>query len=109
MLNPAVLIAMALVGLLAITIYLSASDKSNKNIELSQEKIRLEAMKFDQDFEDFKNGKEVERPNEEEIQAQRNRIKQLEEQKRIADLEDAKRRAEIQTTLDQIAKNAEEK
>lgn len=109
MLNPAVLVAMAVVGLLAIMIYLGASDKSNKNIELSQEKVRLETMKFDQDFENFKNGKEVERPHEEEIQAQKNKIKELEEQKRIADAEDAKRRAEIQTTLDQIAKNAEEK
>lgn len=108
MLNPAVLIAMALVGLLAVMIYLGASDKSNKNIELSQEKIRLEAMKFDQDFESFTNGRSVERPNEEEVQAQKNRVKELEEQKRIADLEDAKRRKEIQTTLDQIAKNAEE-
>ena len=53
MVNPAVLIGMAVVGLLAVMIYLGASDKNSKNIELTQEKQRLESMQFDKDFSDF--------------------------------------------------------
>ena len=38
MVNPAILIGMAVVGLLAVMIYLGASDKNSKSIELTHEK-----------------------------------------------------------------------
>ena len=94
MVNPAILIGMAIVGLLAVMIYLGASDKNSKNIELAQEKQRLESMKFDKDFADFGEGKKIESPTDAEMTAQK---------AKIADLEDEKRRAELQKTLDNMA------
>ena len=103
MVNPAILIGMAIVGLLAVMIYLGASDKNSKNIELAQEKQRLESMKFDKDFADFGEGKKIESPTDEEMTAQKAKIADLEEKKRLADLEDERRRAEMQKTLDNMA------
>jgi hypothetical protein len=103
MVNPAVLIGMAVVGLLAVMIYLGASDKNSKNIELTQEKQRLESMQFDKDFSDFGEGRKVGSPTDAELTAQKTKIADLEEKKRLADLEDEKRRAEMQKTLDNMA------
>lgn len=103
MLNPAVFIGMAIVGLLAVMIYLGASEKSSNNIELTHEKQRLDSMQFDKDFDSFLEGKGVESPSDEDFKAQEVKISQLEEKKRIAELEEEKRRAEMQKTLDQMA------
>ncbi len=103
MLNPAILIGMAVVGLLAVMIYLGASDKNSKSIELTHEKQRLESMQFDKDFADFGEGKRVGSPTDEDLKAQKTKIADLEEKKRLADLEDEKRRLELQKTLDNMA------
>lgn len=107
--NPALLIGMAVVGLLAVMIYLGSSDKNSKSIELTQEKQRLEAMQFDKDFGNFLEGKKVESPEDKDFQAQKEKIKQLEEKKRLADLEEEKQRAEMQKTLAEMAGQTEEK
>ena len=97
------MIGMAIVGLLAVMIYLGASDKNSKSIELTHEKQRLESMRFDKDFADFGEGKKVGSPTNEELKAQKTKIADLEEKKRLADLEDERRRAEMQKTLDNMA------
>ena len=51
--NPFAVVALALVGLLAITIYLSSSERGTKNLEISQQKQELDTMKFDKDFQIF--------------------------------------------------------
>lgn len=102
--NPAILIGMAVVGLLAVMIYLGSSDKNSKNIELIHEKQKLESMLFDKDFKGFLEDRGVESPKDEDFKAQKERIAELEEKKKLAELEDEKRRAEMQKTLDELAK-----
>lgn len=102
--NPAIFIGLAVTGLLAIMIYLGASERSNRSIELAQEKQQLEKQQFDKDFANFLDGGSVEKPEQREIDAQKQKIADLEEKKRIADLEEEKRRAEIQKSLDEISK-----
>lgn len=107
--NPAIFIGMAVAGLLAIMIYLGASDKSSRNIELAQEKQQLEKQQFDRDFASFLNGESVEMPDQQAIDAQKQKIADLEEKKRLADLEEEKRRAEMQKTLDDMVRTEEKK
>ena len=107
--NPAIFIGMAVAGLLAIMIYLGASDKSSRNIELAQEKQQLEKQQFDKDFASFLNGESVEMPDQQAIDAQKQKIADFEEKKRLADLEEEKRRAEMQKTLDDMVRTEEKK
>lgn len=107
--NPAIFIGMAVAGLLAIMIYLGASDKNSRNIELAQEKQQLEKQQFDRDFANYLNGESVEKPDQKVIDAQKQKIAELEEKKRLADLEEEKRRAEMQKTLDDMVRTTEEK
>lgn len=107
--NPAIFIGMAVAGLLAIMIYLGASAKSSRNIELAQEKQQLEKQQFDKDFANYLNGESVEKPDRQAIDAQKQKIADLEEKKRLADLEEEKRRVEMQKTLDDMVRTEEKK
>jgi hypothetical protein len=101
--NPAIFVGLAITGLLAIMIFLGASERSSRNIELAQEKQQLEKQQFDRDFANFLEVGQVEKPELKELEAQKQKIAELEEKKRIADLEEEKRRAEMQKTLENLA------
>ena len=101
--NPMALIGLAVVGLLAIMIYLGSSERSIQNIEINQKKHELETDKYDKDFSNFLENKPISKPNDTEIEAKKKEISELEERKKIADLENEKRRAEIQKNLDEMA------
>ena len=100
--NPFAVVALALVGLLAITIYLSSSERGTKNLEISQQKQELDTMKFDKDFSNFLDGGKPSKPSDEEISEKAVQIKRLEEEKRLAEIENEKRNKELQKSIDKL-------
>lgn len=101
--NPFALVALALVGLLAVSIYLGASSKSSQTMEIKSQKHELEVMKFDRDFSNFLEGEKVSKPTVEEIQKQQKTVAVLEEKKRLSEVEEEKRRAEMQKSIDELS------
>ena len=101
--NPFALVALAIIGVLAISIYISASNKSTQNIEMKSQKQELESMKFDKDFANFFEEKKLEKPTDEEIEIQKEKIEKSEARKRMLELEEDQRRNEMQKSIDELS------
>ena len=101
--NPFALVALAIFGVLAISIYIGANNKSNLNAEIQSQKQELESMKFDKDFANFFEDRKLEKPTDEEIRIQKEKIETSEARKRILDLEEDKRRSEMQKSIDELS------
>lgn len=101
--NPFALVALAIIGVLAISIYIGASNKSTQNIEMKSQKQELESMKFDKDFANFFEEKKLEKPTDEEIEIQKEKIEKSEARKRMLELEEDQRRNEMQKSIDELS------
>ncbi|WP_375591506.1 hypothetical protein [Acinetobacter baumannii] len=101
--NPLALIGMAALGLLAVFIFLGANERSTRNLEINQQKHELESAEFDRDFAKFLKNEDLNSPDEAEILAKKQQIKELEAKKKAADAENEKRMAEMQKSLDEMS------
>ena len=70
---------------------------------MKRQKQELESMKFDKDFANFFEEKKLEKPTDEEIEIQKEKIEKSEARKRMLELEEDQRRNEMQKSIDELS------
>lgn len=70
---------------------------------MKSQKQELESMKFDKDFANFFEEKKLEKPTDEEIEIQKEKIEKSEARKRMLELEEDQRRNEMQKSIDELS------
>lgn len=102
--HPFILMGLSIVGLLAVTIFISQSQKHDASIELQRQKHSVEVKKFDQDFSNFLESGTVEKPSSDELNNEIEKLHKLEAKKAAIDAETEKKLAELGKSIDELAK-----
>lgn len=101
--NPLALVGMALVGLLAVYLFIGKSNEQHSEQLVRQAKHELEVKKFDRDFAGAWNGEKIAAPAAGEIDAQAGKVQQLEADAEHQRQETKARTEEMQKALDEMA------
>ncbi len=101
--NPIALVAMALVGLLAVYLFIGQSDQQHSEQAAKEAVHQLDKAKFDKDFAAGWNGDKVAAPPAGEIEAKAAKLAQLEAEAEKKRQEAEKRTKEMQKGLDDMS------